>query len=609
MAGGDPAAVGDARARRSRPCRRSPCRPGGEAQLAVTARAPAGAAAGDNYGFVVLRRGDVDAAHPVLLRGHPAGAREHAGDAAAAVPGSATRSPATSRVSQYRWPSRAVRPAARLRRPADAPGRRRARSTSRRLGEPVDEHRRRDRARRARRARIDPWVLGSKDENDVQGARRDARQRQPPHVRLPASTSAPRARACRGRRRTTSPSTPAATSSRARSIPVATCCARGWTTSSRRSILPRHDARLGRPADARRARARRRVRRAGVRRRPAVARDRRTQPARRRGRVRPAVRARRLPAARPACRRSARAARATSSSASDLQESKNVNTTGDDVMPNTALPPRSTCASSPADRHVARRRSAGACAARQRSRCSSSPARASRCARCASSTARGRSRPTAAAPAGLYSTRVADRRSARKGRHQLRAVVDRRARAHGRRRPRPSASAARRRRCARSRTTSTRYPLPPGHRFPLPKYRLVREAAERLAGVELLPGAASDLARAAGRRTRPPYLARVRSGALDRREQLALGLPVVGASSSSARAVRRAPRSRPPRRRSRTASRPTSAAARTTRSPTRVAASASSTTSSSPGERSPAGRAACSSSTSTSTRATARTRC
>jgi acetoin utilization deacetylase AcuC-like enzyme len=68
------------------------------------------------------------------------------------------------------------------------------------------------------------------------------------------------------------------------------------------------------------------------------------------------------------------------------------------------------------------------------------------------------------------------------------------------------------------------YPLPAGHRFPLPKYRLVREGAERLGGVSVLPAR-----RASWRELRAvhstSYLARVRAGTLSRREELALGLP------------------------------------------------------------------------------------
>jgi acetoin utilization deacetylase AcuC-like enzyme len=68
------------------------------------------------------------------------------------------------------------------------------------------------------------------------------------------------------------------------------------------------------------------------------------------------------------------------------------------------------------------------------------------------------------------------------------------------------------------------YGLPAGHRFPLPKYRLVRAAVECLSGV-----AVASARRITWRELRAthtlPYLARVRSGHLDRREQLALGLP------------------------------------------------------------------------------------
>jgi acetoin utilization deacetylase AcuC-like enzyme len=68
------------------------------------------------------------------------------------------------------------------------------------------------------------------------------------------------------------------------------------------------------------------------------------------------------------------------------------------------------------------------------------------------------------------------------------------------------------------------YPLPPGHRFPLEKYRLVRERAQRL------PGLAVEHSRAATRGELAlahdgTYLERVEAGALSRREQLALGLP------------------------------------------------------------------------------------
>jgi acetoin utilization deacetylase AcuC-like enzyme len=71
------------------------------------------------------------------------------------------------------------------------------------------------------------------------------------------------------------------------------------------------------------------------------------------------------------------------------------------------------------------------------------------------------------------------------------------------------------------------YPLPPGHRFPLGRYRLVRRGAERLRGVEVIEAHAAtdgELALAHER----GYLDRVKAGALSRREQLALGLPWSG---------------------------------------------------------------------------------
>ena len=68
------------------------------------------------------------------------------------------------------------------------------------------------------------------------------------------------------------------------------------------------------------------------------------------------------------------------------------------------------------------------------------------------------------------------------------------------------------------------YPLPPGHRFPLAKYRLVREAVERLPGVEVAPARRATWRELRGAHD-TQYLARVRSGRLSRREELGLGLP------------------------------------------------------------------------------------
>ena len=68
------------------------------------------------------------------------------------------------------------------------------------------------------------------------------------------------------------------------------------------------------------------------------------------------------------------------------------------------------------------------------------------------------------------------------------------------------------------------YALPEGHRFPLDKYRLVRESAELLDGVEAANADAATWDQL--RRTHSDdWLERVRDGRIERREELALGLP------------------------------------------------------------------------------------
>ena len=68
------------------------------------------------------------------------------------------------------------------------------------------------------------------------------------------------------------------------------------------------------------------------------------------------------------------------------------------------------------------------------------------------------------------------------------------------------------------------YPLPKGHRFPLGKYRMVREAAERLNGVDVRETAAAEWSQL--RRTHSDdWVDRIRTGRLERREELGLGLP------------------------------------------------------------------------------------
>jgi acetoin utilization deacetylase AcuC-like enzyme len=67
------------------------------------------------------------------------------------------------------------------------------------------------------------------------------------------------------------------------------------------------------------------------------------------------------------------------------------------------------------------------------------------------------------------------------------------------------------------------YPLPPGHRFPLGKYRLVREGAEA-AGLDVRETRAATRAELALGHDEA-YIDRVEAGAVTRREELALGLP------------------------------------------------------------------------------------
>ncbi|MEQ8833566.1 MAG: histone deacetylase [Miltoncostaeaceae bacterium] len=70
------------------------------------------------------------------------------------------------------------------------------------------------------------------------------------------------------------------------------------------------------------------------------------------------------------------------------------------------------------------------------------------------------------------------------------------------------------------------YPLPDGHRFPLGRYRMLREAVARelgaLVALQEAPAASdAELARA----HTPEYLARALAGGLSAREQASLGLP------------------------------------------------------------------------------------
>lgn len=68
------------------------------------------------------------------------------------------------------------------------------------------------------------------------------------------------------------------------------------------------------------------------------------------------------------------------------------------------------------------------------------------------------------------------------------------------------------------------YPLPPGHRFPLGKYRLVRQGAEHRDRIEVSDSRSASPDELALVHAHD-YVDRVESGRLTRREELALGLP------------------------------------------------------------------------------------
>lgn len=153
--------------------------PGGVATLEVTARAAAGAASGDDYGFLVLRRGDVVRRLPYafsVIRPALAGAealplkRLQTGDTRQGV----------DRVRSYRWPASpfGVLGLFGVDQPLDEDGReqvyaidlpRRAVNVGVAVEEPPLDVRASVRALLNTNAPIHPWFLGSLNENDVQG--------------------------------------------------------------------------------------------------------------------------------------------------------------------------------------------------------------------------------------------------------------------------------------------------------------------------------------------------------------------------------------------------------------------------------------------------------
>ena len=138
--------------------------PGGSTALAITARAAADAATGENYGFVVLRNGDVIRRIPYFFLVDKPGLAD-----ARVLPlrraQSGTTAAGTSRVERYRYPS------APFGNQPDGPpmvedGAEVVYSTTLppktvNAGVSVSDH--------GAGTQIDPWYLGGKDENFVQG--------------------------------------------------------------------------------------------------------------------------------------------------------------------------------------------------------------------------------------------------------------------------------------------------------------------------------------------------------------------------------------------------------------------------------------------------------
>ena len=211
--------------------------------MQITARAAGGAVQGDNFGFVLLRRGSAVRRIPYAfsVSGSSLTSAAGGGTQESFSPEHARRGRPRKRlwladfavldprhlrgrpVGERRWQGEGL-----LARHQEA-----GRQRGRRRGEAGDEARCVDHGAPSSNQPIHPWFMGSLDENDVLGYAGI-----PVNVngRCPTSStrSEPRvACSCRPAA-TTSPSTPDAISSPVARSPVATRCARGSTTSGRR---------------------------------------------------------------------------------------------------------------------------------------------------------------------------------------------------------------------------------------------------------------------------------------------------------------------------------------------------------------------------------------
>src|SRR5439155_10171215 len=141
--------------------------PAGDAVLTVFARAAVDAAAGDDYGFVVMSHGSVVRRIPYEFSVTRPGLEGVAAKPLAAVQVGDTRS-GVNHATVYRWPEAAFGPAPAFGQapPVHEPGREQLYVThvsepTVNVGVAV--------LLSSPGAQIDPWMLGSPDENDVQG--------------------------------------------------------------------------------------------------------------------------------------------------------------------------------------------------------------------------------------------------------------------------------------------------------------------------------------------------------------------------------------------------------------------------------------------------------
>ena len=301
--------------------------PGGDLQVPVTARAAGGAGTGEAYGYLLLRRGDVTRKVPyAMLVTRPGLAQVPILPLSQFQTGDTSKG--VSRASAYRYPAAAFGPAPSY------------------VGAPVNE----DGAEQLYRIRLDepavnvgaavvvsspgslihPWVLGSPDENDVQGYAGTPVNVNNLTVDYPArhrrrGDGVPAHEGLLRRGRFRPGSVHGALAGRAVRPP------RLGGRSPAAAARADHEPRRSGPPDDRAPRRRPRRRR-----RPVFARDRLRTRADRSGRVRPRHRDRALPAPgqAPALKAGKRLLNGT---AADFQEAKNVDSVGDELLPNTAF--------------------------------------------------------------------------------------------------------------------------------------------------------------------------------------------------------------------------------------------------------------------------------